>query len=793
MTCSTKAVRITKVTNSEAVHGANVAIPLTAAEVISSRFENTLYGYFIVGNPIMLDAYTSSMCQISWGKNDYAGALIEVSSLNPMKDSVVVAIPFPDRSGHSLETVEIEYEWTPPCTSGSFASLLKNSNNPSSTKVVRITKVTNSKAVHGVNVAIPLTAVEVISSRFENTLYGYFIGKRLAFPLVENYVKNAWAKFGLERCMLKKGFFFFQFSTRDGMEKVLESGPWLIRLVPIFLNIWTPNTRLTKETITFVPIRVKLHNIPMGKSNYARALIKVSSLNPMKDSVLVAIPFPDGSGHSLETVEIEYEWTPPWCETCKIFDHDNKECPKNVKVQAATVEEADGFTNVVEKQPNKEGSGISNPILDKPMEYPKQKDPTSSFVPMKNSFETLMNQETDMRNMDFQTATVINDDEEEVENVYDEYRIITGESTPLDTILNNQKPKGEDGILKKIDRVMANIEFLSLFAGACAIFQPYRTWDHAPAILRLPMCCAKKPKPFKFYNLLIQNPLFKDVVNQGWKVHVSGFWMFKVVKRLKYLKKPLRGLLSAKGNIHDKVIKLRHELDEVQKSLDRDPSNVELRDEEAAYLKAFQDAIIDEERFLFQKAKIDWLKLDDANTAYFHKVVKSQASRNRIDSITNMDGNIVDGDQVPLAFINHYSTFLGQPGITDQLELNDLLPNRLSVGDTESIVRDVTNDEIKEALFSLGDNKASGPNGFSVAFFKETWDIISDDVCKVIKEFFTNGILLKELNHTIITLIPKVDAPLRVNDFRLISCCNVLFKCISKIISNRIKGSLADL
>nr|GEZ97177.1 zinc knuckle CX2CX4HX4C [Tanacetum cinerariifolium] len=331
---------------------------------------------------------------------------------------------------------------------------------------VCITKVTNSEAVHGANVAIPLTAVE--------------------------------------------------FSTRDGMEKVLESGPWLIRLVPIFLNIWTPNTRLTKEMITYVPIWVKLHNISIvayskiglslitsqvgnpimldaytssmcqiswGKNDYARALIEVSSLNPIKDSVVVAIPFPNGSGHSLETIEIEYEWIPPWCETCKIFAHDNKECPKNVKVQAATVKAADGFTKVVEKQPNQEGSGSSNPIPDKPMEYPKQKDPTSSSVPTKYSFETLTNHETDLGNMDFQTATVINDDEDEVENVYDDLsgssRIDTGmrnfqecvdmiEVTDVNStglcFTWNQKPKGEDGILKKIDRVMANLEFLSLFA-----------------------------------------------------------------------------------------------------------------------------------------------------------------------------------------------------------------------------------------------------------------------------------------------------------------------------------------
>ncbi|GJT10477.1 hypothetical protein Tco_0857519 [Tanacetum coccineum] len=91
------------------------------------------------------------------------------------------------------------------------------------------------------------------------------------------------------------------------------------------------------------------------------------------------------------------------------------------------------------------------------------------------------------------------------------------------------------------------------------------------------------------------------------------------------------------------------------------------------------------------------------------------------------------------------------------------------------------------------DNKAPGPDGYSAAFFKEAWDIIAVDVIKAVKEFFTNGVLLKEFNHTIIALIPKVSTPLRINDYRLISCCNVLFKCISKIISNRMKESLSNL
>ncbi|GJZ58586.1 RNA-directed DNA polymerase, eukaryota, reverse transcriptase zinc-binding domain protein [Tanacetum coccineum] len=90
----------------------------------------------------------------------------------------------------------------------------------------------------------------------------------------------------------------------------------------------------------------------------------------------------------------------------------------------------------------------------------------------------------------------------------------------------------------------------------------------------------------------------------------------------------------------------------------------------------------------------------------------------------------------------------------------------------------------------MGNEKSPGPDGYTVAFFKEAWDIITDDFTDAVYEFFTNGKLLKELNHTIIALVPKVRSPARINDYRPISCCNVLFKCISKIIANRIKDSL---
>lgn len=59
--------------------------------------------------------------------------------------------------------------------------------------------------------------------------------------------------------------------------------------------------------------------------------------------------------------------------------------------------------------------------------------------------------------------------------------------------------------------------------------------------------------------------------------------------------------------------------------------------------------------------------------------------------------------------------------------------------------------------------------------------------------FFYNGQLLKEVNHTFLALIPKVATPSRVNDYRTISCCNVLYKCISKILTNRIIKGIKEV
>ncbi|GKE52717.1 hypothetical protein Tco_1487873, partial [Tanacetum coccineum] len=115
-----------------------------------------------------------------------------------------------------------------------------------------------------------------------------------------------------------------------------------------------------------------------------------------------------------------------------------------------------------------------------------------------------------------------------------------------------------------------------------------------------------------------------------------------------------------------------------------------------------------------------------------------------------------------------------QKGATTEFDTNNLFSTRLDANEALDMVRVVSSQEVKSAMFSMGSDKSPGLDGFTAAFFKDTWDIIGSDITKAVCEFFTNGRLLNELNHTILALIPKVNAPARVNDYRPISCCNVL-------------------
>ena len=70
---------------------------------------------------------------------------------------------------------------------------------------------------------------------------------------------------------------------------------------------------------------------------------------------------------------------------------------------------------------------------------------------------------------------------------------------------------------------------------------------------------------------------------------------------------------------------------------------------------------------------------------------------------------------------------------------------------------------------------------------------MGDSVVLAVLDFLNNGNMPPEINHTNIVLIPKVQNPERMSEFRPISLCNVIYKIISKVLANRLKQVLPQI
>ncbi|CAH1443602.1 unnamed protein product [Lactuca virosa] len=223
---------------------------------------------------------------------------------------------------------------------------------------------------------------------------------------------------------------------------------------------------------------------------------------------------------------------------------------------------------------------------------------------------------------------------------------------------------------------------------------------------------------------------------------------------MKYLGIPL---LNDQGSYAEKVQKCREELDKVQIELDNDPYNGDLRSEEGFYLQAFLNASIEEEKILKQRAKVQWLKEGDCKSAYFHKVVKGNINRNKVETIMDNDGKWKESDEAFKQIVKYFNDFLGvDRNVRPIISPKDLFENKLTHVQALNMVKEITCDEIKAALFDIDEDKALGSDGYTSKFFKGAWVIVGDDFCKAVKEFFLKKKILKEINAIAIALVPKV-------------------------------------
>ena len=359
------------------------------------------------------------------------------------------------------------------------------------------------------------------------------------------------------------------------------------------------------------------------------------------------------------------------------------------------------------------------------------------------------------------------------------------------------KGSGSTYKARKLDRALVNPNWHLTFPEAEAIFHEVGASDHSPILVKLGVQLQIRKPPFKFFSFWADHPQFEEVVSTAWATQIEGSPTFSFVRKLKGLKAALKLLNKTEfANLSERTRETRDSLLQIQRQLIQFQGDENLKYQEK---QAFDKLLLlskAEESFLKQKSRIRWIKKGDSNTKFFHHSMRARYNKNKIISIVLDSGERVHEPAYIHAAAVDFFGKLYSPSASSSApgpRLENFVSKTISPAQANTLTRPVTSEEIKKTIFHMKADKAPGPDGFSALFFQKSWHIVGEEVTQADQYFFDTGRLLKELNHTSLSLVPKVPNLSSFSDFHPIACCNLIYKCISGIMAARLKRSYFPL
>ena len=346
--------------------------------------------------------------------------------------------------------------------------------------------------------------------------------------------------------------------------------------------------------------------------------------------------------------------------------------------------------------------------------------------------------------------------------------------------------RGDGRSMSRIDRFLLSENWSLTWPNCIQMALSRGLSDHCPLDLSIDTE-NWGPKPVRMLKCWADFPGYNSFVRDTWRsFQLSGWGSFVLKEKLKLLKVALRDWHHRHSkNLPAWILSLKDKI----ASLDLKEESSVLSDHEIQELHGLSEDLFSLSRvnssICWQQSRVQWLKEGDANSKFFHSVMSGKRSRNAIPFIL-LNGTLVEGvENVRRAVFTHFRAQF-QPTRTTRPSMDALAFRTLSFNDGATLIKPFTEEEVRVAVWDVDSYKCPGSDGITFGFIKDFWDILKGDVMRFLVEFHRNGRLAKGINSTFIALIPKVDNPHRLNDFRPISLVGSMYKILAKVLANRL-------
>eukprot|EP00252_Welwitschia_mirabilis_P027364 TRINITY_DN9374_c0_g1_i1.p1 TRINITY_DN9374_c0_g1~~TRINITY_DN9374_c0_g1_i1.p1 ORF type:complete len:191 (-),score=41.14 TRINITY_DN9374_c0_g1_i1:312-884(-) len=187
------------------------------------------------------------------------------------------------------------------------------------------------------------------------------------------------------------------------------------------------------------------------------------------------------------------------------------------------------------------------------------------------------------------------------------------------------------------------------------------------------------------------------------------------------VKKALKDFHDANHeNIAGRVKQATEALHGIQQALQINPMDSTLYEEELKKYIEYRRLLRAESMMYKQKAKISWIKEGNTNTAFFHAQMRKNQMKNSVHTLYKADGTKLAFKQDCIQELLHFHHSIlrtSSSSLPIQLCILNSSP-KLTQQQCFLLCAPISDKDIELAMWSIPDEKAPGPDGFTTAFFK---------------------------------------------------------------------------